>query len=417
MQTPWRIAARAAKSAVAVARRAQSSSSSSSSSSSFRPLSHLTEDEEMMRDTVRRLADEEIRPLVRKMESDKRIDQGLLKKLHESGVMGMEIPAEYGGTGANFTSTMIAVEELAKVDASIAVLVDIQNTLINAIVRNVGSEEQKREYLPRLAGQYAGSFCLSEVVSGSDAFALKSSAKRDGEHYVLNGSKMWISNSDIAGLFVVFVNADPSAGYRGITAFLVERDTPGLKIARPESKLGLEASGTCAVHLEDVRVPASAVLGKVGQGYRYAASLLNESRIGIGAQQLGIAQGCLDATVPYTLERKQFGQEIFSFQALQHQLAQMAMEVECARLLVYNAARKLEHGEDVMREAAMAKLYASEMAQRVTSKCIDLMGGVGFTKDYPQEKYFRDCKAGTIYEGTSNMQLTTIAKSIRQQYS
>lgn len=371
----------------------------------------------MTKEAVAKLAKEQIAPLVRKMEKDGRIDDGLLRKLFENGLMGIEIPVEYGGTGSNFMSTILTIEEIAKVDAAVSIPVDIQNTLINSLICKVGSEEQKRKYLSVLAQNTVGSFCLSEPQSGSDAFAMKTQAQKDGSEYVINGTKMWISNSDIAGLFLLFANANPSAGYRGITTFLVERGTPGMTIAKPENKLGMLASSTCMLHFDNVRIPESNLLGEFGCGYKYAAGFLNEGRIGIGAQMVGIAQGCLDATIPYTLERKQFGQEIFSFQALQHQIAQMVTDVECARLMVYNAARLLEAKRDVIKEAAMAKLVASETANRITAKCIDLMGGVGFTTDFPQEKYFRDSKVGTIYEGTSNIQLSTIAKCIRKQYS
>lgn len=381
------------------------------------PLTQFTDDELMMKETVSKLAKEEIGPIVRKMEKEGKIDDGVLQKLFQNGLMGIEIPEEYGGTGSTFMTTILAVEEMAKVDGAVAALVDIHNTLVNSLIIKVGTEKQKLKYLPKLAQNYAGSFCLTEPGSGSDAFSLKTEAKKDGAEYVLNGTKMWISNSDIAGLFLVFANANPSAGYRGITTFFVERDTPGLTVAKPEDKLGIKASGTCMVHFDNVRIPESNLLGEFGHGYKYAAGFLNEGRIGIGAQMIGIAQGCLDATIPYTLERKQFGQDIFSFQSMQHQIAQVATELEAARLLVYNAARLVEAKQEFVKEAAMAKLVASETALRVTAKCIDFMGGVGFTTDFPQEKYFRDCKIGTIYEGTSNMQLSTIAKCIRKQYS
>lgn len=371
----------------------------------------------MTKEAVAKLAKKEIAPLVRKMEKDGKIDDGLFEKLFENGLMGIEIPTEYGGAGSNFMSTILTIEEIAKVDSAVAVSVDIQNTLTNSLILKVGSEKQKQKYLPKLARNIVGSFCLSESESGSDAFSLKTIARKEGTEYVINGTKMWISNSDIAKVFLIFANADPSAGYRGITSFLVDRDTPGLTVAKPEDKMGIKASGTCMVHFENVRVPEDNLLGKFGHGYKYAAGFLNEGRIGIAAQMIGAAQGCLDATIPYTLQRKQFGQDIFSFQALQHQIAQMVTEVECARLLVYNAARLVEAKRDIIKEAAMAKLVASETAGRVTAKCIDVMGAVGFTSDFPQEKYFRDCKIGTIYEGTSNIQLSTIAKCIRKEYS
>ncbi|XP_071566819.1 short/branched chain specific acyl-CoA dehydrogenase, mitochondrial isoform X2 [Temnothorax nylanderi] len=371
----------------------------------------------MMKETVAKLAKEEIAPLVRKMEKEKKIDDGVLKMLFENGLMGLEVPTEYGGAGCNFMSTILTVEEVAKVDGAVAALVDIHNTLVNSLIIKVASKEQKQKYLPKLAQNYAGSFCLTESGSGSDAFSLKTEAKKDGGDYVINGTKMFISNSDIAGVFLVFANANPSAGYRGITTFFVERDTPGLTVAKPEDKLGIKASGTCMIHFDNVRVPESNILGEFGHGYKYAAAFLNEGRIGIGAQMIGIAQGCLDATIPYTLERKQFGKDLFSFQSMQHQIARTVTELECARLLVYNAARLVDAEKDVMKQAAMAKLVASETALRVTAKCIDFMGGVGFMTDFPQEKYFRDSKVGTIYEGTSNMQLSTIAKCIRKEYS
>lgn len=371
----------------------------------------------MIKEMVAKLAKQEIAPLVRKMEEEQRIDDGVMRRLFESGLMGIEIPTEYGGTGGNFMCTILAVEEISKVDASVAVPVDIQNTLTNSLILKLGTEEQKRRYLPRLARDAASSFCLSEAGSGSDAFAMKTAARKEGAEYVISGTKMWISNSDLAQVFVVFVNADPAAGYRGITSFIVDRDTPGLTVAKPEGKLGIKASGTCAVHFDNVRVPGDNLLGEFGHGYRYAAGFLNEGRVGIAAQMIGVAQACLDATIPYTLERQQFGKELFSFQSMQHQIAQAATELECARLLVYNTARLIEAKKDVMKEAAMAKIFASEAAGRITAKCIDLMGGVGITTDFPHEKYYRDVKVGTIYEGTSNIQLSTIAKCLRREYS
>ena len=303
------------------------------------------------------------------------------------------------------------------VDASVAVLVDIHNTLINALFTKLGTAEQKKKYLTKLATESAGSFALSEPSSGSDAFALKTTAKKDGSNYILNGTKMWISNSDVADVFLVMANADPSKGYRGITTFILDRDFQGLSIGKKEDKLGIRASGTCMLHLDNVKVPEENILGEYGKGYQYAAGFLNEGRIGIAAQMVGLAQGCFDATIPYLLERKQFGQDIYSFQGMQYQIAQIAVQIEAARLLTYNAARLQEVGAPFLKEAAMAKLFASEMAQQVTVKCIDWMGGVGFTKDFPQEKFYRDCKIGTIYEGTSNMQLSTIAKIIRKEYT
>lgn len=381
------------------------------------PLTQFTDDELMTKEMVAKLAKQEIAPLVRKMEKEGRIDDDVFQKLFENGLMGIEIPTEYGGTGSNFMSTILAIEELSKVDAAVTAPVDIQNTLVNSLILQVGTEEQKRKYLPRLAQDCVSSFCLSESGSGSDAFSMKTEARKEGDEYVVNGTKMWISNSDVAKIFVLFANADPAAGYRGITTFLLDRDTPGLTVGKPEDKLGLKASGTCMIYFDNVRIPEGNLLGKFGHGYKYAAGYLNKGRIGIAAQMVGIAQGCLDATIPYTLERKQFGKDIFSFQSLQHQIAQAVTELECARLLVYNAVRLVEAQQDVMKEASMAKLFASETACRITAKCIDFMGGVGFTTDFPQEKYYRDVKIGTIYEGTSNIQLSTIAKCIRKEYS
>lgn len=381
------------------------------------PLTQLTDDELMTKEMVAKLAKQEIAPLIRKMEKEQKIDASVYQKLFENGLMGIEIPTEYGGTGSNFMSTILTIEEISKVDAAVTVPIDIQNTLTNSLILKFGSEEQKRKYLPRLAQNSISSFCLTESGAGSDAFSMKTEARKEGIEYVINGTKMWISNSDVAKIFIVFANADPAAGYRGITTFLVDHDTSGLTVNKPENKLGIKASGTCVVHFDNVRVPEDNLLGKFGHGYKYAAGILNEGRIGIGAQMIGLAQGCLDATIPYTLERKQFGKDIFSFQSLQHQIAQLATELECARLLVYNAARLVEAKKDVTKEAAMAKIFASETACRITAKCIDFMGAVGITSDFPQEKYYRDVKVGTIYEGTSNIQLSIIAKCIRKQYS
>ncbi|CAO1375893.1 unnamed protein product [Diamesa hyperborea] len=390
----------------------------SSAAPGVKPLTYLTDDENVMKETVAKLAQEQILPLVRKMDDEHKLDAGLVKTLFENGLMGVEAEAEYGGSGCNFMTMMLVVEELSKViDPSVAVLVDIHNTLINALFTKLGTAEQKKKYLTKLATESAGSFALSEPSSGSDAFALKTTAKKDGSNYILNGTKMWISNSDVADVFLVMANADPSKGYRGITTFILDRDFEGLSVGKKEDKLGIRASGTCMLHLDNVKVPEENILGEYGKGYQYAAGFLNEGRIGIAAQMVGLAQGCFDATIPYLLERKQFGQDIYSFQGMQYQIAQIATQIEAARLLTYNAARLQEVGAPFLKEAAMAKLFASEMAQQVTVKCIDWMGGVGFTKDFPQEKFYRDCKIGTIYEGTSNMQLSTIAKIIRKEYS
>lgn len=331
--------------------------------------------------------------------------------------MGLEVDTDLGGSGCNFFTTILVVEELAKVDPAVAALVDIHNTLVVSLLKKVGRKDQKEKYLPLLSQKYAGSFALSEPTAGSDAFSLKTTARKEGSNYVLNGTKMWISNSDIAGMVIVFANVNPSAGYKGITSFIVDRDTPGFNVAKKEDKLGIRASGTCVINFDNVTVPEENILGEVGHGYKYAAGFLNEGRIGIAAQMLGCAQGAFDATIPYLLERKQFGQDIYSFQGMQHQVATVATDIEAARLLTYNAARIQEAGKPFTKEAAMAKFFASEVAQRATIKCIDWMGGVGFTTDFPQEKFYRDCKIGAIYEGTSNMQLSTIAKFIRKEYS
>nr|CAD7590064.1 unnamed protein product [Timema genevievae] len=369
------------------------------------PLTKLTEDEMIMKESVSKLATHKIAPLVKKMDDECRLDPEVVQALFDNGLMGIEIGTEYGGTGFTFFSSILVVEELSKVDPSVSLYVDIHNTLVNALIMKIGTPEQKQRYLPRLAQDTGGCFCLSEAQSGSDAFAMKTVAKKTGSDYIINGTKMWISNADIGGVFLVMANADPSAGYKGITCFIVDRDSPGLSIGKRENKLGLKASGTCVVHFDNVRVPESNILGEFGKGYKYAAGFLNEGRIGIGAQMLGLAQGCLDATIPYTLERIQFGKKIYSFQSMQHQIAEVSTQVEAARLLVYNAARLQEAGLPFVKQACMAKYFAAEVAATTTRKCIDWMGGVGFTKDYPQEKFYRDSKIGSIYEGTGNMQL------------
>ncbi|KAJ8985711.1 hypothetical protein NQ317_014361 [Molorchus minor] len=380
------------------------------------PLTHLSEDELAMKETVAKLAQQQIGPYVREMEKEGKLRDSVLKMLFENGLMGIEIATEYGGAGCNFMTTILTIEEISKVDPAVAVLVDIQNTLVNAVIKKLGTKEQKDRYLPLLATNMCSSFALTETSSGSDAFALKTTAKKDGCDYILNGSKMWISNSDVAGLFLVMANANPNEGYRGITCFLVDRSLPGVSVAKPEKKLGICASGTCTITFENVRVPGTAILGQLGQGYKIAAGFLNEGRIGIAAQMIGLAQGCFNATLPYTLERTQFGQPIFKFQSMQHQIAQIATQIECARLLTYNAARLVEQGAPFVKQASMAKYYAAEAAQQTCIKCIDWMGGVGFTRDFIQEKFYRDVKIGSIYEGTSNIQLSTIAKHIENDY-
>ena len=375
-------------------------------------LTSLTEDEVLFRNSVYEFADRDIRPLVRKMDDEAKMPRDVIDRLFELGVMGIEIPDEYGGSGATFFHSVLAVEALSRVDPSVSVLVDVHNTLvINALLR-WGSEPQRRALLPRLAGGTVGAYALSEAGSGSDAFALTTRASVTGTDYVLNGRKLWITNGNEADLFVVFANVNPDAGYRGITAFLIDRGTTGFTIGKKEDKLGIRASSTCELIFEDCAVAVDRVLGEVGKGYKVAIETLNEGRIGIGAQMLGLAQGALDHAVTYTKERKQFGHAIASFQGVQFQLARAAMEIEAARLLVYNAARLRDAGQPFLQEAAMCKLFASEVAERVTSLAVNLFGGNGFVKDYPVEKLFRDAKIGQIYEGTSNLQLQTIAKQL-----
>ncbi|KAG7492656.1 hypothetical protein MATL_G00016970 [Megalops atlanticus] len=380
------------------------------------PLQIISEEESMMREAVKKFAQERIAPFVSKMDENSAMDDAVINDLFEQGLMGIEIDPEYGGTGSSFFSSILVIEELAKVDPSVAVLCDIQNTLINTLVSKLGTEAQKQKYLTRLSTDMVGSFCLSEAESGSDAFSLKTRAEKQKDYYIINGSKMWISNAEHAGVFLVMANVDPSAGYRGITCFIVDRDTEGLQICKKENKLGLRASSTCPLNFDNVKVHESNILGQVGHGYKYAIGMLNEGRIGIAAQMLGLAQGCFDHTVPYTRQRVQFGKRIFDFQGMQHQIAHVATQLEAARLLTYNAARLKEAGRPFIKEACMAKYFAAEVATLTTSKCIEWMGGVGFTKDYPIEKYYRDCKIGTIYEGTTNIQLTTMAKFIDQEY-
>jgi len=373
-------------------------------------LTALTEQELMFQEAVRDFATSEIAPRVSEMDEKQEMDADLIPQLFELGLMGVEIPEHHGGTGADFFTSIIVVEELARVDPSVSVLVDVQNTLvINALIR-WADDEQKARYLPSLASETVGAYALSEAGSGSDAFALSCRATETDDGWVLNGQKLWITNGKEAGLFIVFATVDAEAGYKGITAFLVEQDFEGFSVGKKEDKLGIRASSTCELVLQDVHVPAENVLGEVGQGYKVAIETLNEGRIGIGAQMLGLAQGALDHTLRYVQEREQFGRSIGSFQGVQFQLAEMATEIEASRLLVYNAARLKDAGEPFLTQAAMAKLKASEVAQVVSSRCIDLFGGYGFTKEYPVEKLYRDAKIGTIYEGTSNMQKQTIAK-------
>ena len=375
-------------------------------------LSDLTEQERMFQEAARDFANAEIAPKTMEMDEAARMDPSLLPQLFEMGLMGIEIPEEFGGTGADFFTSILIVEELSRVDPSIAVLVDVQNTLVINAILCWANDEQKARYLPRLASDTVGAYALSEAGSGSDAFALSCRATRDGDDWILEGHKLWITNGNEAGFFIVFATVDPDVGYKGITAFIVEKEFDGFSVGKKEDKLGIRASSTTELLFDNVRVPAKNVLGEVGQGYKTAIETLNEGRIGIGAQMLGLAQGALDHTVRYVQEREQFGRAIGSFQGVQFQLAEMATEIEAARLMVYNAARLKDAGQPFVTPAAMAKLYASEMAQRVASLCIDLHGGYGFTKEYPVEKLYRDAKIGTIYEGTSNMQKQTIAKAL-----
>jgi alkylation response protein AidB-like acyl-CoA dehydrogenase len=376
------------------------------------PLTALSEDERLFRDSVYEFADREIRPLVREMDEHAKIGPALIAKLFDLGVMGIEIPDGYGGAGASFFHSVLAVEALSRVDPSIGVLVDVQNTLvINAILR-WGSDDVKRRYLPKLASSTIGAYALSEAGSGSDAFAMAARAsERDGD-FLITGRKLWITNGNEANLFIVFANANPEAGYRGITAFLVERGMAGFTVGKKEDKLGIRASSTCELLFDECRVPRANVLGEIGRGYKVAIETLNEGRIGIGAQMIGLAQGALDHTIAYTRERKQFGKPIAEFQAVQHQIARAATEVEAARLLVYNAARLRDARQPFLTEAAMSKIFSSEVAERTASLAVNLHGGNGFVKEYPVEKLFRDAKIGQIYEGTTNLQLQTIAKQI-----
>jgi alkylation response protein AidB-like acyl-CoA dehydrogenase len=375
-------------------------------------LTRLAEDEALFRDSVYEFADREVRPLARDMDEHATMSPDLITKLFELGVMSVEIPESYGGAGGTFFHAVLAVESLSRVDPSVGVLVDVQNTLvINALLR-WGTDEIKRRYLPKMAKNVIGAYCLSEAGSGSDAFALATRAVEQGNGYAITGRKLWITNGNEADLFIVFANINPDAGYRGITAFIVDRGTAGFTVGKKEDKLGIRASSTCELIFEDCVVPKSQILGEVGKGYKVAIETLNEGRIGIGAQMLGLAQGALDHTVKYIKERKQFGKPLSDFQGVQFQLARMATEVEATRLLVYNCARLRDAGLPFLTEAAMCKVYSSEVAERVASMAINLHGGYGFVKDYPVEKLYRDAKIGQIYEGTTNMQLMTIAKQV-----
>ncbi len=376
------------------------------------PLTSLTDEERDFQTMVREFAVEKVRPRAHKMDLDAKLDKALVKEIFDLGIMGIEIPAELGGAGATFFMSILAVEEMSHVDPSIGVIVDVQNTLFNNAILRWGTPEQKEKYFPRMTKDTMGAYALSEPHCGSDAFALTTRAVQDGDHWRINGRKLWITNGAEAGVFVLLATVDPSLGYRGITAFLVEKDFPGFTVGKKEDKLGIRASSTCELILEDCLVPKANVLGKVGVGYKVAIETLNEGRIGIGAQMIGLARGALENAVAYAQERKAFGKAIAKFQAVQFDIARMATELECARLLVYNAARLKEAHKPFLKEAAMAKYYASEVAEHTASLSLEIFGGAGFTKDFPAEKLYRDAKIGKIYEGTSNMQLQTIAKEL-----
>ncbi|CAN5692633.1 acyl-CoA dehydrogenase AcdA [soil metagenome] len=376
------------------------------------PLTVLGEEESMFREAVREFAETEVRPRVHAMDEAQKMDSALIPQFFELGLMAIEVPEQYGGTESSFFTAALVVEELSRVDASVGVLVDVQNTLVNNAFLRWGSEELKEKYLPQLASEKVGAYALSEAGSGSDAFALATRATEADGGWRLTGQKLWITNGAEAEIFIIFANANPDAGYKGITAFIVEKGFQGFSVGKKEDKLGIRASSTTELVLQDVFVPAENVLGEVGQGYKTAIETLNEGRIGIGAQMIGIGQGALDATVKYVQEREQFGRTIGQFQGVQFQIAQMAAELEGARLMVYNAARLKDAGKPFLQEAAMAKLISSQVAQRIASEAVDLFGGYGFTREYPVEKFYRDSKIGSIYEGTNNMQLQTIAKNL-----
>lgn len=374
------------------------------------PLTTLSEDEQMFRASVREFAEGELRPRVEEMDEHAKFDPALIRQCFDLGLMGIETPEEFGGAGGSFFTAILAVEELSRVDASVGVFVDVQNTLVNNALIRYGNAEQKRKYLPQLASECVGAYALSEAGSGSDAFAMQTRAVDKGDHYLINGQKLWITNGNEAEVFILFANANPEAGYRGITAFIIEKSFDGFSVGKKENKLGIRASSTTELILEDCRVPRENVLGEAGKGYKVSIETLNEGRIGIGAQMIGIARGALEAALSYTGERQQFGKPINQFQGVQFQLAEMATQLEAARLMVYNAARMKDAGMNFVKEAAMAKLYSSRAAEEISSVAIELYGGYGFVKDYPVEKFWRDSKIGAIYEGTSNMQLQTIAK-------
>ena len=375
------------------------------------PVTMLTEEEELFQGMVREFAEKKIKPHVMEMDRAGKLPRELIDELFSLGVMGIEIPTIYGGAGSNFLMSILAIEELAHVDPAVAVCVDVQNTLVNnALVRWL-TPTQQQQFFPRLAQNTVGAYALSEPDSGSDAFAMTTRATLDGDSFVLNGRKQWITNGAEAGLYLLFANADPAKGYKGITGFVIERDFPGFSVGKKEDKLGIRASSTCELILEDVRVPRANVVGEVGQGYKVAIETLNEGRIGIGAQMVGLAQGAFDAALAYAMDRRQFGRPIADFQAIQFQLAEMATDIEAARLMIYNTARMKENGHNFVRQSAMTKYFCSQVGERVASQALEIFGGVGYTKDFPAEKFYRDAKIGKIYEGTSNIQLQTIART------
>jgi alkylation response protein AidB-like acyl-CoA dehydrogenase len=375
------------------------------------PLTTLSEDEHLFRDMVREFAEQQVKPHVMEMDRAGQLPRELIDQLFNLGVMGIEIPTVYGGAESGFFMAILAIEELARVDPSVAVCVDVQNTLVNNALLRWLAPEQKERFLPRLARNVVGAYALSEPGSGSDAFAMTTRAQPSGDMFVLNGRKLWITNGAEAGLYLLFANADPSKGYKGITGFVVERDFPGFSVGKKEDKLGIRASSTCELILDEVKVPRENVVGEVGQGYKVAIETLDEGRIGIGAQMIGLAQGAFEAALAYAKERRQFGRAIADFQAIQFQLAELATEIEAGRLMVYNAARLKENGQSFVRQAAMTKYFCSQVGERVASQALEIFGGVGFTKDFPAEKFYRDAKIGKIYEGTSNIQLQTIART------
>jgi alkylation response protein AidB-like acyl-CoA dehydrogenase len=375
------------------------------------PVTTLTEEEALFREAVRDFAEKRVKPHVMDMDRAGKLPRELIDELFTLGVMGIEIPETYGGAGSNFLMSILAIEELARIDPAVAVCVDVQNTLVNNALLRWLTPEQQAHYFSRLARDTVGAYALSEPDSGSDAFGMTTQAKLDGDFFVLNGRKMWVTNGAEAGLYLLFANADPTKGYKGITGFIVERDFPGFSVGKKEDKLGIRASSTCELILEDVRVPRANVVNEVGQGYKVAIETLDEGRIGIGAQMVGLAQGAFEAALAYSKERKQFGKAIAEFQAIQFQLAEMAIDIEAARLMVYNTARMKEAGQSFVRQAAMTKYFCSQVGERVASQALEIFGGVGFTKDFPAEKFYRDAKIGKIYEGTSNIQLQTVART------